>query len=442
MHAEPRSSSDFLRAFSNLIASSRLRSILGLHGARKRATPKVKAVWLVRTLVFHLVRGTGTLSENLWLLYGQRLSASSMSERRQNLPWKVFAAIMEEALGPKAQEKKHPGAFYKGWRLVAIDGTQFSVSNTPQILGCLSKAASRRMKAAFAKVGAAVLVELGIHNPLAAEIGENGESEMVLAKRLLDRLPESSLLLADRLYGVGVFLMMLIAHFQEVPGAFLVRIRSNLKPRLIKPLADGSALVEIKGEKGSKPTVVREILGRVRRPKDQWVEVRFWTNLLDARQYRAAELLALYARRWEQELMYRQFKVDMRQAPVLNSHTVHTAAQEVAALVLAHAMLAQQRMKAASESGNDVLRISFDKTLVLIRSLWVTLAAGKGIISQKQAGALTRRVLDLLAQTLLPVRRKRSCPRKVRQPVSSWLRLAENSYSLGETQYEILKAYA
>ena len=80
---------------------------LGLHGARKRATPKVKAVWLVRTLVFHLVRGTGTLSENLWLLYGQRLSASSMSERRQNLPWKVFAAIMEEALGPKAQEKKH-----------------------------------------------------------------------------------------------------------------------------------------------------------------------------------------------------------------------------------------------------------------------------------------------------------------------------------------------
>ena len=106
--------------------------------------------------------------------------------------------------------------------------------------------------------------------------------------------------------------------------------------------------------------------------------------------------------------MYRQFKVDMRQAPVLNSHTVHTAAQEVAALVLAHAMLAQQRMKAASESGNDVLRISFDKTLVLIRSLWVTLAAGKGIISQKQAGALTRRVLDLLAQTLLPVRRKRS----------------------------------
>ena len=91
------------------------------------------------------------------------------------------------------------------------------------------------------------------------------------------------------------------------------------------------------------------------------MEVRFWTNLLDARQYRAAELLALYARRWEQELMYRQFKVDMRQAPLLNSHTVHTAAQEVAALVLAHAMLAQQRMEAASESGNDVLRISLVK---------------------------------------------------------------------------------
>ena len=154
-----------------------------------------------------------------------------MSERRQNLPWKVFAAIMEEALGPQAQEKKHPGAFYKGWRLVAIDGTQFSVSNTPQILGCLSKAASRRMKAAFAKVGAAVLVELGIHNPLAAEIGRKmGRVKWCWPKGFLIGCRRARFCSPiDSLYGVGVFLMMLIAHFQEVPGAFLVRIRSNLK---------------------------------------------------------------------------------------------------------------------------------------------------------------------------------------------------------------------
>lgn len=123
-----------------------------------------------------------------------------MSERRQNLALKVFQTIMGEALAPKAQEKKHPEAFYRGWRLVAMDGTQYSVTNTPQILSSLSKAASRRMKAVFAKIGAVVLVEIGVHNPLAVEIGAEGESEMTLAKRLRSHLPEKSLLIADRYY--------------------------------------------------------------------------------------------------------------------------------------------------------------------------------------------------------------------------------------------------
>jgi len=115
----------------------------------------------------------------------------------------------------------HPEAFYKSWRLVGIDGTQFSVSNTPLILTNLTKAASRRMKAAFAKVGAAVLVELGVHNPLAVEIGQKEESEMVLSKRPLARLPAKCVAICDRYYGVGPFLALLVERFAEVPGGFL-----------------------------------------------------------------------------------------------------------------------------------------------------------------------------------------------------------------------------
>lgn len=54
--------------------------------------------------------------------------------------WSVFTAIVAFALKPKAQEEKHPQAFYNGLRLVAVDGTEFSVTNTPQILGPLAKA--------------------------------------------------------------------------------------------------------------------------------------------------------------------------------------------------------------------------------------------------------------------------------------------------------------
>ena len=66
--------------------------------------------------------------------------------------------------------------------------------------------------AAFAKVGVAVLVELGLHNPIAAAIGPKDESEMVLSRQLLDRLPEKSLLISDRYYGQPALLI----EFKEI----------------------------------------------------------------------------------------------------------------------------------------------------------------------------------------------------------------------------------
>ena len=64
---------------------------------------------------------------------------------------------------------------------MALDGTQFSVSNTPQVLCQIVKATSRRAQAAFGKITACVLLEVGLHNPLAAAIGHSGQSEWQLS---------------------------------------------------------------------------------------------------------------------------------------------------------------------------------------------------------------------------------------------------------------------
>jgi hypothetical protein len=436
------SSTSFKAAFRDLVGARTISGIVRCFGIALRRPPILSAHELIMGLVFHCFQGYGTLAENIRMLTGKRVAQSSLSERRQNMPWDIFVMVMRAALRPKADEKKHPHAFYKGWRLVAVDGTQFSVSNTPQILASLTKAASRRMKAAFAKLGLVLLVELGVHNPLAAAIGIGGDSEQSLSKQLLDALPEGSLLMADRLYGVGAFLVELVAAFAKRPGHFLVRVSKTPKPKLLKVLRDGSALVEIKPSKGAGKLEAREIRGRVRRPKGQWVEVRFWTSLLDAKMYPAQELLALYARRWEQEIVYKQIKVDMRNAELLRSQTVETAAQEVAALVLAHAILAEERMRIASRGDAEVLRISFGKTLTMLRSLWIMLAAGEGILSAEQAAGMASEVMRVIARTALPPRRKRSCPRAVRQPIGSWPRLTKNTYSVGAAQYKITEIHA
>ena len=158
-------------------------------------------------LVFHLLAGAGTLAEHVRDLTGKTISDSALSQRRANLPWIIFEMILDAALVPRAKAKEHPEAFYHGLRLCGLDGSRFSVANTPQIKERLSKADTRRHKAAFAKVGVAVLVELALHNPIGAAIGASDESEMVLARQLLDRLPEISLLISDRFYGVPLVLI-------------------------------------------------------------------------------------------------------------------------------------------------------------------------------------------------------------------------------------------
>jgi hypothetical protein len=110
---------------------------------------------------------------------------------------------MESGMTGHVDPQNHPEAFYQGLRLCGVDGTRLSVTNTPSVKRAMRQARRRRGRAAFAQVGAAVMVELGLHNPIAAALGGAEDSEMVLARQLWPSLPERSLLLIDRYYGVG-----------------------------------------------------------------------------------------------------------------------------------------------------------------------------------------------------------------------------------------------
>ncbi|MGH8018063.1 MAG: hypothetical protein ACREIA_07200 [Opitutaceae bacterium] len=92
----------------------------------------------------------GALGEHFELLFADAPGESACSERRQGLPWEVFADLMRRALRPVAGKRRHKESFWRGWRLVAVDGTQFSLSNTPQNNAQRPKAKSRRGRAAFA----------------------------------------------------------------------------------------------------------------------------------------------------------------------------------------------------------------------------------------------------------------------------------------------------
>ena len=423
----------FKALFNELIPWRFIYTLFLACGLRRRRPPKITPVELIRGLVFHVVAGAGTLAEHVTQFTGKSITDGALAQRRALLPPELFDQLLKAALRPKAKPDQHPEAFYAGLRLCGVDGSSFSITNTPTVKKKMRKARTRRGRAAFPKVGVAVMVELGLHNPLAAALGANGESEMVLAKQVLTAQPERSLMINDRYYGVADVLVDLPATEQR---HFLMRVRGNLTRRLIEVYPDGSALVEIRSRK--KTRLVREIMGTVHRGQQgPLTTVRLWTSLLDWRQYPAMQLLELYARRWEQELFYKELKVDMRPTLRLQSHTPLTALQEIAALMLGYAMLVDYRVEAAAVGEVGVLRISFLKTLQVIQGLWQFLEVAADLLTPAQVRLVVRRSLRRIAAMAIPKRRLRSCPRALRQPVSSWPRLRKNTYRKGPANLSV-----
>jgi hypothetical protein len=357
------------------------------------------------------------------------------------LPWEIFAELMRRALRPRATARQHREAFWRGWRLVALDGTQFSLINTAQITATLKKARTRRGRAAFAKITTAVLLELGLHNPLAAAIGRKGESEWALAQRLLAQLPKGALLLGDRLYGVAAFVVHARAACARVGSHFLLRPCRSVKPRLIKRLSDGSRLVRLAVRAPHNPTriiewlEVREIRVQVGRTGHRAHELRLWTSLVTPAEAPALELARLYASRWEHELYFREVKRQLRRTALLQSHTVETGAQEIAALVLASAILATERARAANGQV-PVLRIRFGQVLQVVRGMWLFFGPFDDVFTDRQKNRVMRRGYDLMRRSLTEPRRSRSCPRAVRQTVKAWPRLRQTQSVEGPMQFK------
>jgi hypothetical protein len=398
---------------------------------------------LLPALTFHVMQGPGTLGEHFEDLFGAPLADSSWADRRARLPWEIFAELMRRMLRRRATRGQHPDAFWRGWRLLALDGTQFSLTNTPQVRRRVRKARTRRGRAAFAKLTTAVLLEVGLHNPLAAAIGRDGESEWALAQTLLAQVPAGAVVLADRLYGCAAFAAQVHAACAHVGSHFLFRARTLIKGRVIRRLRDGSRVVQLPVSRPYRPTpemtslTVREIRVRVGRRGHRTTEVRLWTSLMDPREAPALELAQLYAQRWEHELYFREVKRQLRRSDLLQSHTVDTGAQEIAAIVLASALLAVERARVANGQ-LPVLRVSFMKMLRVVQAMWLTVQLGEGVLTERQTKQILKRGYTRMQQYLTPARRSRSCPRAVRQPVTGWPRLMKNSSIEAPLQFTLV----
>jgi hypothetical protein len=305
-------------------------------------------------------------------------TTGSLTRARARLGAEPLAALFGQTAGPLATPAT-PGAWYRGWRLVVVDGTTLDVADTPANQQAFGRPQTHRgEQSAYPQVRVVGVAECGTHALLDATMGPLANGETTLAAGLLGEggaLQAGMLLLADRLFA-GAELWRRAA----ATGAQLLwRTRSNAVLPVLEALADGSYLSQITAatdrRHGVAPTVVRVVEYRLNdpgRPKAKGQVYRLLTTILDPNAAPAAELAALYHERWEVEGLLDELKTHQRgPGVVLRSKTPEMVAQEVWAMLLVHRAIRTLMHQAALDGGNgqalDPDRLSFARSLRVVR---------------------------------------------------------------------------
>ena len=291
---------------------------------------------------------------------------SGISQARTRLGSVPLQQLHDALIGPIARRETR-GAWYRDWRLVALDGSTFDVADTRANVKAFQRPGASRGTSAYPQVRLVSLVESGTHVLFGTAIGPYREGETTIAHRVVPALRPDMLCLADRQFFGGA----LWTASRATGAALLWRIKRNARLPCETGLPDGSYLSTTypsERDRRRQTNGVRVIDYRLTGVTDAEPLYRLVTTLLDPAVAPAEELAALYHERWEIETALDELKTHLRGAQVvLRSKTPDLVRQECYGLLLAHFALRGLMHEAAVKVDADPDRLSFLHAVRVIR---------------------------------------------------------------------------
>jgi hypothetical protein len=367
-----------LGVIARAVPPERVRQILaetGKASERERDLPAQVMVYYAIALALYMGSSTREVLRCLlegvrWLWGAEAVKVagkSGISQARSRLGEAPLRRLYEVVVRPIATRATR-GAWYRGWRLVSLDGSCLDVADTADNAAFGGPGASRG-ESAFPQLRFVALVENGTHVLFGARLGRYADGETTLARAVLAALRPGMLCLADRQF-FGYALWQAAA---SAGADLLWRGKHNLRLPREAVLADGSYLTTVypsdKDRRhrtgGIRVRVVEYRLAGIAGAEPLY---RLLTTLLDPAQAPAAELAALYHERWEIEGALAELKTRLRGARVvLRSKTPELVRQEVWGLLLAHFAVRGLMHEAALKADEDPDRLSFLHAVRVVR---------------------------------------------------------------------------
>ena len=265
-------------------------------------------------------------------------SSPAISKARARLGPQVLAALFDRVCVPVAQAGT-AGAFYRSWRVVAVDGTTLDAPDESANTARFGKPSAGASKGPFPQVRVVAAAECGTHAVFAAAMDGVAIGEQALLRRLLGKLDPAMLVIADRNF-LGFHLWETVA----ATGADLLwRAKSDTRLPVDEELDDGSYrshLVEPDTRGRGRQIPVRVIeytlqAGESEHPHRAGEVYRLVTTILDPDAAPAEDLAGLYAQRWEIESVFDEIKTHQQDSrPVLRSRDPDGVIQEIWGILL------------------------------------------------------------------------------------------------------------
>jgi hypothetical protein len=391
----------FLLALRHLLPLPLLRRALAFAGHRTRSRSLPAPFVLLLSVATVLQANLGLPRILHWLGFGHDGSAVSdqaVYQARRRLGWKPLWWLRHHALDWLGAPRRDPTAFFRGRRLLAVDGTTLTVADTPDNTATFGKSRNQYKRSGFPLLRLVALCEVGTRALVRWVARPYRVPEQKLLPRLLPHVPAGALLLADRnFHSWGTWAAARAGGF-----ALLLRVKSALRLPVLEVFADGSYRSQVLPRRGTgkraRAIPVRVVECRIT-AGTRTGTYRLLTDLLAPAEAPAVELVGVYARRWEVETAFAEFKGQLAgRVTGVRAHHPRAVMAEVDALLIGYFAVRRVAVESARRAGVDPLSISFRRAVQAVVCR-LTGARGTDAHMYRQVARRTNR------------RRARSCPR-------------------------------
>jgi hypothetical protein len=346
------------------------------------------------------------------------VSEEAFTKARRLLPVKFWTELML-LLVARIEHKHLPRLSWKGFRLLALDGTVIGLPHWKRLRQHYGAATNGR-RACRTQVRLVMFQFPLARLPYCYALSPLSTNEIPLAMSLLDHVRQNDLILMDR----GFFSYGMFWAIQKRNAFFAIRLKAGVRLETIRSLGRDDQLVRWKPcdrrkkwrdlpqsielrvisyqMRGFRPSaVVTNATNPQRTSREDWVRLTTDREVGDRLQP------GLYHRRWEIETTFRELKVSQGLKRGLRSRTPEGIEYEIAGHVLLYSLVRWLILETAAQQELDPLRISFVEALRELHALQPALL----MASPAWARVLLTRLMRRIASHLVPLRPGRSYPR-------------------------------